>query len=123
MKHNQGDAFDIAALGLGPEQLAERLTMVPAKIQKRRQQFVQVPWTWVERLRDARGRCTYHVALYLLHLHWKGNGDPVKLANGMLGLDGVSRYSKYRALRDLERLGLVTVERPRRKSPIIRLRP
>ena len=33
-------------------------------------------------------------------------GLPIKLASGMLKIDGVSRQSKCRALRDLERRGL-----------------
>jgi uncharacterized membrane protein len=43
------------------------------------------------------------------------------LANGMLKYDGVSRDSKYDAINDLERRGLIRVERRARKSPIIHL--
>jgi hypothetical protein len=112
--------FDLNALRLTDDQVRV-LTVVPRKIQNRRQQFVRVPWLWVERLRDARGRQSYRLALCLLYLHWKGNGEPIKLANGMLALDGVSRHSKYRALQDLERLGLISVERQPRKSPTVKL--
>jgi hypothetical protein len=103
-----------------PEMLAG-LAIVPRKIQKRRGQFVKVPWTWVERLNGAGGQ-TYRVALCLLYLHWKANGEPIKLANGMLRIDGISRYSKWKALGDLERRGLVTVERRPRRSPLVRVR-
>jgi hypothetical protein len=41
--------------------------------------------------------------------------------NGVLKEKGISRWSKWRALNELERLGLITVERRKRKSPIIRL--
>ncbi len=41
--------------------------VVPWKIQKRRQQFVKVPWTWVERLTGARGHAVI-VALHILYL-------------------------------------------------------
>jgi len=58
----------------------------------------------------------------VLHLHWKHHGEPFKLANGMLDYDGVSRYSKWRALNELERRGLISVERRQRKSPIIHVR-
>ena len=61
------------------------------------------------------------VAHYLLYLHWKGNGKPIKLANGMLGYDGITRPSKWRAIVDLELRGLIKVERRPRKSPIITL--
>ena len=46
---------------------------------------------------------------------------PIKLANGMLKMDGVPPTSKRRALEVLERRGLITVERQPRKSPTVRL--
>ena len=99
---------------------ARRAAFVPKKISKRQQHFVQVPMAWVERLRGASGQ-THQVALHLLYLHWRNKG-PVKLPNGMLELDGISRYSKWRALADLEKTrGLITVERRPNKSPIVRL--
>jgi hypothetical protein len=107
-------------LALTDEQVQERLASVPRKIQKRRQHFIALPWMWFERLKGAHGQ-TYRVALYLLYLHWKGGGTPIKLTNGMLRIDGVSRYSKWRAVNSLERLGLVEVERRPRRSPLIRL--
>jgi hypothetical protein len=117
----QKEPFDLAAYQIGPGQIAERLAVVPRKIQKRRRQFVQVPWLWFERLRGADGQ-TYRVALFLLHVHWKTNGEPIKLANGMLAIDGVPPSSKRRALRDLERRELIAVERRPRKSPIVRVK-
>src|SRR6476659_8146541 len=102
------DPFE--GLALTDEQVKERLAVVPRKVLKRRQQFIMVPWTWAEKLVGAHGQA-YRVALILLYLHWKGvKGEPVKLANGMLKIDGVSRRSKWRALRDLEARGLVRVE-------------
>jgi hypothetical protein len=77
--------------------------------------------TWYERLRGAHGQ-TYRVAWHLLYLHWKGGGRPIKLATGMLVIDGVPATSKRRALHDLERRGLIQVEPGGpRKSPIVRL--
>ena len=95
--------------------------VVPKKIRQRRQQFVQVPWTWLERLAQSQSANTYRVAHTLLFLHWKTKGDPIKLANGMLAMDGVSRSSKGRALAELERFGLITINRRQRKSPIVTL--
>jgi hypothetical protein len=94
--------------------------VVPRKIQKRRKHFVIVPWTWVERLNGAQGK-TYSVAHYLLYLSWKNKGAPIKLPNGMLQTDGISRASKWRALAELEQRGLINIERRRGRSPIIRL--
>jgi hypothetical protein len=112
--------FDLDEFTLTDAQVGERLASTPRKIQKRQRHFIKVPWPWVERLRGATGQ-TYRVALSLLYLHWKGKGEPVKLANGMLLIDGVSRQSKWRALRDLQRRDLITVECRPNRSPIIRL--
>jgi hypothetical protein len=98
----------------------ERRAVVPRKIQRRRRHFIQVPMSWFERLAGASGQ-TYRIALFLLYLDWKARGEPVQLANGLLQIDGVSRYSKWRALDDLARRGLIAVERRRRRSPIVRL--
>lgn len=114
------DPFDIKKLALTDEQVRARLAVVPRKIQKRRQHFVQVPWVWIEKLAGAHGQ-TYRVALALLYLHWKGKGEPIKLANGMLEIDGVSRRSKWRALNDLEHRDLIAVERRPRRAPFVQL--
>jgi hypothetical protein len=95
------------------------LAVVPRKIQKRRQQFVMVPWTWIEKLATARYVATYRVALHVLYRHWKGQGEPFTLSNGAMLMEGVARGTKWRALRELERLGLIAIERRPRKSPRI----
>jgi hypothetical protein len=114
---------DLKRHRLTPETQAlieRQVSRMPKKIQKRQQHFVQVPWVWIERLQGAGGQ-TYRVALCLLYQHWRGNGGPVRLANGMLGLDGVSRQSKWKALAALERRGLIVVEHQPRKSPIVQI--
>jgi len=115
----EDDTFDPAKLTLTAVQKAQWAT-TPRKISRRRRYFVQVPWTWRERLDGATGH-TVLLAMDLLYLHWKGDGQPIKLANGMLRIDGISRQSKWRALRDLERRGLVVVECRPNRSPIVRL--
>jgi hypothetical protein len=114
---DDGDPFDLEKIRLQPEQFR---TITPRKIAKQRERFVQVPWVWVEKLSGAHGQ-VWHLAMHVLYLHWKGKGAPIKLANGMLEIDGISRWSKYRALKDLERRGLLTVERRPRRSPIVHL--
>jgi hypothetical protein len=101
-------------------EMLEKLAVVPRKIQKRREHFIRVPFNWWELLKNAPGQ-TYRVALYLLYLHWKGRGQPIKLANGMLQIDGISRYSKWRALRELETLGLISLECRPKRSPVVRV--
>ena len=94
--------------------------VTPKKIRRWREHFAMLPMTWYERMRGANGQ-TYRVAWFLLYLHWKNNGDPITLANGMLAMDDVSRHSKNRALHELERRGLIKVDRRLRKSPIVRV--
>jgi hypothetical protein len=122
------DPFDIASLIPTDEQVgefqarqSERLAVVPERIRKRKQQFVKVPGTWVEKLADAKHIATYRVALHLLYEHWRSRGQAVALPNGMLAKGGVARGTKWRALRELEQLGLVQVERRPRKSPLVTL--
>ena len=116
------DPFDVETLRADPANpgfVVKRAT-VSAKIDKRRGQFIRLPWLWFEKLAGATGQ-TYRVALYLLFLHWKNGCKPIKLANGMLAIDGVSRQSKWRALGELERRGLIRVERRPKRSPIVHL--
>jgi hypothetical protein len=100
--------------------------VVPRKIKKRRLEFAMFPMTWYGRLDGASGH-TWRVALFLCYLDWKMNGKTppsglgVKLASGMLKTDGVSPRSKVRALRELERRGLIAVEWRPRRSPVVRL--
>jgi hypothetical protein len=100
-----------------------RLVQVPRtphRIAKRQEHFIRVPFDWLEHLKGASGQ-TWHLTLHLLYLHWKNRGEPIKLANGMLQFDGISRASKWRALTELERRGLIKIERRTRKSPLIRV--
>jgi LmbE family N-acetylglucosaminyl deacetylase len=102
----------------------EMLTgFVPKKIRRQRQHFVKVPWRWVERLAKARHIATYRVALHVLYRHWKGGGLPFALSNTAVAGEGVRPRRKWEALQELEHLGLVTVERRRRRSPRITVIP
>jgi hypothetical protein len=88
---------------------------------RRRQQFIIVPWSWFERLRASDRGSTYRVALFLQHSHWRNGGQPIKLSNKVLTGVGVARRSKWNALRELEQLGLIRVDRQGRRSPVITL--
>jgi hypothetical protein len=92
---------------------------VSRKTRKRRERFVMVPWAWIERLARARYIATYRVAHHVLYRHWEGGGEPFTLSNG--AMEGVERRAKWRALRELEQLGLITIERRKRKTPRIGL--
>ena len=110
---------DIPALlrqiAIGDEALGVRI-ITPEKVKKRREHFVRVPWKWVEQLEDARYIATYRVALHVLYQHWKNRGA-FTLSNS--AIKGVSRHAKWRALAELELLGLISIERRPRRSPRI----
>jgi hypothetical protein len=113
-------SFDPKMFELPPDILAVK-RVSPAKLkklEKRSKHFVMVPWEWMDKLVGCRGQ-TLRVAFVILYLSWKARGTPIKLANGMLLMDGVSRRAKWRALDHLEEVGLISVERRLRKSPII----
>lgn len=113
------DPYDLNKLRLDPQKLTT--PYVPTKIRQRREQFVRTPMLWKEKLGEkplATGS-THQVALHLLYLHWKNSGKSFTFANGMLKYDGISRFSKWRALADLERRGLIIIERRTRRSPIV----
>jgi hypothetical protein len=111
------DPFDLANLRL-PRDRVQTVTRTSRKIAKRREHFVRLPFGWIERLAGASGQ-TWHLAMHLLYSHWKGAGKPIKLANGMLQIDGISRATKWRALVKLESRGLIAIERRSGKSPLI----
>jgi hypothetical protein len=94
-------------------------SMVIESIRRRQKtRFVKVPLLWMERLAHARQARTFKVALQLLYRHWKaGGGKPVVLPNA--GLIGVRRGTKWRGLVELEKLGLIAIQRRSRKSPLI----
>jgi hypothetical protein len=114
------DDFDIDKLRLPANIVSPRRAVEPRKLAKRRTHFVRLPWMWVEALSGASGK-TWEVAIHLAYLNWKEKGGPIKLANGMLEMDGINRQAKWRALTELEHRGLVTVERRRGRSPLVTL--
>jgi len=61
------------------------------------------------------------VWIWLLHLAWASRSHTFRLPNERLLDRGVSRYTKGRALRELEAAGLIQVARERGKSPTITL--
>jgi hypothetical protein len=112
-----GDPFDLKQLR-APANL-QKLARAPSRNQ-RQQQFIKFPLIWLERLKTGRG-VTYRLALHLLYQHWKTGGQPVRLSNVAVATAGVTRRSKWNALTELERAGLVRVEKRPRRSPVVTL--
>ena len=111
------DPFDLERLLVNPADLQRK-----PKRKKWRRQYVQVPWTWVERLQSAKRISTYRLALVLVYESWRLGGRPITLSNVSALAEGLSRRSKWRSLAELEQLGLIEVERHRRHAPRVSLR-
>jgi hypothetical protein len=94
-------------------------SIAATKKRRRRQQFTMVPNSWVETLDRARLASTYRVAHYLLYRHWKNGGQPITLSNVVLAKRRLTKWQKWRALAELERLKLVKVVRKPRRAPVV----
>jgi hypothetical protein len=116
------DRLDLDDLKLPPEMVCERPVGIPERIKKRQRQFVQLPLALVDKVACHSRDKTFAVLCYLLHENWKQGGGPIKVPNGFLNKLGVGRGAKSRALKKLERLGIISVERRDRKSPIVTIR-
>lgn len=68
-----------------------------------------------------RPPAAWSIYCYLLMVNWKDLRQPVKLTNEALAGIGVLRDAKYRALRQLERVGLIKVKRAGCQAPIVTL--
>jgi hypothetical protein len=119
MHHDEDDPFDIEKFRVPEGVLVPDSFIAVKKKQRRRQQFIMVPYSWMEALREARHTSTFRVALYLLYRHWKDRGEPVSFSNTLLDEWGVTRREKWRALTELEYFKLVKVVRRPRRAPLV----
>jgi hypothetical protein len=117
--HRDEDPFDLERLRMPMPEREVPDSIAATKKRRRRRQFTMVPNSWVEDLRKARYIGTYRVAHYLLYRHWKNGGQPITLSNVVLAERGLTKWQKWRALAELERLGLVKVVRRPRRAPVI----
>jgi hypothetical protein len=120
----RSDEFD--ELALTPEQIAELapLQKVPRSPKPRptsRAKFVKLPYEETMRAAGQLRNTQMTVLVELAHLRFKLHRDTVPLANTALRLVGVSRPAKQRALRQLQKVGLVKVSWRGRKSPLVTL--
>jgi hypothetical protein len=121
MAEDRDDPFDvITALRIDPADV--NLQPKAARPKKRwRRRFIKFPWAWMDRLKAANRGVTYRLALLLAYEHWRTGGRTIVLSNMAVEREGISRRSKWNALREMECMGLITVERRPRKSPRINL--
>jgi hypothetical protein len=116
------DPFDLEKLRMpiGEIQIGPSAKATGDRIARRRErEFIRFPRVWEKRLETSTSANTYRVALLVLFQHWKANGKPFILSNIATETGGVSRFGKWRSLRELEQLGLIRVEARPKKSPLV----
>jgi hypothetical protein len=105
-----------------PWHIRRRRELEAAAPAKRKQEpFVKVPLDWIARAAKVTNAPKALVLIELLYMSWKFKSSTFPLANVRLARLGVSRDIKRRVLRDLESAGLIVVERPARRTPIVTL--
>ena len=91
----------------------------PSIPKKAKDRFAKVPLWWAEQAAEATRTRKAMVWIWLLHLSWESRSSTFRLPNERLRGSGVSRFTKVRALRELEAAGLIQVRRERGKSPTV----
>jgi DNA-binding HxlR family transcriptional regulator len=80
-----------------------------------------VPLWWAEQAAQATRTPQAMVWIWLLHLAWAARSKTFRVPNERLRIRGVSPDTKNRALRNLEKAGLIRVTREAGKSPTVTL--
>jgi hypothetical protein len=94
---------------------------------RQKRTFRMLPELWAVKLQDAIHIATLKLTNHLLACDWNQygtpfeEGEPIKLTNGWLADNQISPRAKWRALQELETLGLIRVEHRPRRSPLITL--
>src|SRR5262249_46384949 len=109
--------FDIEKFRLTPERrrLLKEAEAIPSKrlvtkTDRWHAGFIKVP-AWVLYKHHFQWASTWPLYLYILRRSFQRSGPPFALTNAALAELGISRWRKDRALRELEKLGLVRGER------------
>jgi hypothetical protein len=111
---------DPSQLRLTPEDIAALTPRTYSTTKAKKSGFTIFPDAWDDQLARVKANgCTYRVAIHLLREAWRTGNNRVKLANVTLGGRNVSRWGKQRALGQLVAAGLISIDQPSRKSPIV----
>ncbi len=92
-----------------------------AKPRRRPREFITLSRRQLAILRAGRASAAaWNVFAELVWLSWKSGNTPLKFTNHCLGELGISHDSRTRAIRELERLRLIKIDRAMpRKSPVL----
>jgi hypothetical protein len=91
------------------------------RARKASDRFVEVPLWWAEQAARATSTPKAFVWIWLLHMAWRAKNSTFTISNEQLRAFGVHRNTKYQALRELERAGLIQVSREGKKAPLVTL--
>jgi hypothetical protein len=91
------------------------------KPQNKKDTFVKVPLWWIEQATRATRSPQAFVCIWLLHLAWQSKSMTFPLPNDRLTKRGADKRVKRRALANLEKAGLITVDRRAGKTPTVSL--
>ena len=108
--YRQGRRIEVEALD----------TSSPAKKTGRHNQFVLVPQPWLSKL-SAMSIGTRWLAVALLWKSFLHYGRTFACSNALLKEFGLTRWQKDKGLIELERAGMITIERAQYRSPRIKI--
>jgi hypothetical protein len=89
----------------------------PKAARQRRGSFIQITATQASLLANAKRPVTFCVFFHLMFRSFWAYHKPFVLPGDALEYAGVSRFSQMRALRNLEKLGLISMERGGGRNP------
>ena len=118
---NTADLKDLFFDGPDGLDIEPRSDLSPRQPKKWRRHYVRLPWGWIDRLQAAKRVSTWRLAVWIVYEHWRSGGQPIVLSNVLSKAEGLSRRSKWRALTELENLGLVQVKRHHGRAPRLTL--
>jgi len=107
---------DIARLAINSKELLSGTKDLPTGVKMMERKIVgrflrgPIPWTWLVEAAKLPGR-TLHLGIALWHLEGFQQTGTVKLKPSLCRELGMDRHASYRALRELERAGLILVVR------------
>jgi hypothetical protein len=106
-----GQTFSVVTLDTGE---------APRKRPTHTVEFVKLPVFWIDKLAGQNGSvCT--LAMQLLLLKFRSYTPDFKLTNAAVANLKMNRWAKGRALKQLERLGLISVVRMDGKAPLVNI--
>ncbi len=117
--------LDLAKLWIPRSQRTAGTTAIlaTATTSQRDRRFLKgpIPWAWLTEAAKLPGH-VLHIALALWFRAGVTRSETVVLTTMLLKELGVDRHAKYRALRQLEQAGLVSVAHQHGKNPHVTLR-